>query len=393
MLALALALLSAPALSAPLQLTWQARLLDGVGAPIEGQRDVVVRLYDAADGVVWERTFTGVALADGFTALTLGTDTTGRTLEQALHAAAPAETLGLQVVGEAELSPRQPLLAVPRAATADGVSVGAGLSGGACVGEGRLAYDAAAARLVVCGGGTWRAAGGSCSAAEVDVSGTCVPCGTDAVMSLRPLLYWPLDEVSGNVADRAGGWTGTRAGTVSSGVDGPAWEGTGVTFAAGTANHVVRSGFPFPGAAQSVAMWVRGGGTDDGLISYATATSDNAFLLIGQQSISWLIDNTTVDTGVNVGDGAWHHLVAARTSASGAAALYVDGQLAWSGTVAAGVSPASGGSLMLAQDQDTVGGGLDASQSFAGSIDEVALFARALTGAEVSALYRGLTCQ
>ena len=41
---------------------------------------------------------------------------------------------------------------------------------------------------------------------------------------------------------------------------------------------------------------------------------------------------------------------------------------------------------MIGQEQDAVGGGFDPSQSFAGALDEVRIYARALTGAEIAAI-------
>lgn len=95
-----------------------------------------------------------------------------------------------------------------------------------------------------------------------------------------------------------------------------------------------------------------------------------------------------------MGDGAWHHLVFTRTSATGASAIYLDGSLAWTGVIAAGIAPSSGGgAVVLGQDQDSVLGTFEASQAYAGSLDEVAVFGRMLDAAEVQTLYRGQICE
>jgi hypothetical protein len=73
--------------------------------------------------------------------------------------------------------------------------------------------------------------------------------------------------------------------------------------------------------------------------------------------------------------------------------MYVDGSLAWSGVIAAGIAPASGGGVVLGQDQDSVLGTFEAVQAYAGSLDEVAVFSRVLDAAEVQALYRGQICE
>lgn len=79
-------------------------------------------------------------------------------------------------------------------------------------------------------------------------------------------------------------------------------------------------------------------------------------------------------------------------SPTGDTNLYVDGALAFSGTLSVGATIDPGGTLVLAQEQDCVGGCFDAGQRFIGDMDEVAIFSRVLSPTEVLEHYRTVTC-
>src|SRR5690554_4743306 len=73
---LASLLAASPALAVPLQLAHQGRLLDTVtGAPLDGDREVTVTLYDAPAGgaAVWSESM-DLAFTDGYFAVILGAD-------------------------------------------------------------------------------------------------------------------------------------------------------------------------------------------------------------------------------------------------------------------------------------------------------------------------------
>jgi hypothetical protein len=74
-------------------------------------------------------------------------------------------------------------------------------------------------------------------------------------------------------------------------------------------------------------------------------------------------------------------------STGGALRVYKDGALAYSNAtpVQAGASLIGGGSLLLGQEQDTIGGGFETSQAYLGSLDELAVYPSVLTAAQVSA--------
>ncbi|XP_078702672.1 neuronal pentraxin-2-like [Branchiostoma floridae x Branchiostoma belcheri] len=87
-----------------------------------------------------------------------------------------------------------------------------------------------------------------------------------------------------------------------------------------------------------------------------------------------------------VWDGEWHTVCTTWRSSDGAWQLYADGTLADSGSgFNVGGSVRTGGIWILGQDQDVLGGGFDASQSFIGEMSEVNLWDRVLSPAEIAA--------
>jgi CUB/sushi domain-containing protein len=120
-------------------------------------------------------------------------------------------------------------------------------------------------------------------------------------------------------------------------------------------------------------------------ISYASSASDNDFLIYDYNDFQIYRGGSYVTTGVSANDGNWHHIVVTWRSSDGQVKLYKDGE-AYSGTLATGTSITDGGSIVFAQEQDSVGGGFDSTQAFLGIIDEVMIFNEALTPDEVISL-------
>ena len=79
---------------------------------------------------------------------------------------------------------------------------------------------------------------------------------------------------------------------------------------------------------------------------------------------------------LTLNDGVWHHLVVTWKSTGGLIRVYKDGVLAYTNPIPVqdGASITTGGTLVLGQEQDSVGGGFDPSQAFLGKLDEFALY-------------------
>ena len=113
---IAAAALAAPlaAFASPGPMTWQGRLLDSTGEPLQGDHEITFRLYDAATNgtAVWSETHT-LVLAQGYASTVLG----GQTDLATAGLDTGDRWLAIELAA-VELS-RQLLSAVPRAAEAD----------------------------------------------------------------------------------------------------------------------------------------------------------------------------------------------------------------------------------------------------------------------------------
>nr|WP_029897954.1 hypothetical protein [Desulfohalovibrio reitneri] len=114
------------------------------------------------------------------------------------------------------------------------------------------------------------------------------------------------------------------------------------------------------------------------LLSYATESHHNAFLVFAQSGgdLSVYVNNQRLDLGIGrdnfetLFDGEFHDLSVSYDSATGDVTASLDGAEIGSGSVASG-EIASGGTLMLGQEQDRVDGGFERRQEFSGEIERV----------------------
>jgi hypothetical protein len=129
-------------------------------------------------------------------------------------------------------------------------------------------------------------------------------------------------------------------------------------------------------------------------ISYAVAGEYNEFAIINMQGGGiymgiWIKGDLVYTwdpsnfTPLYSNDGQLHHMAVTWRSSDGKVIIYVDGTKRWEDTVAQGQSITSGGALVLGQEQDSLGGGFQPEEAFAGTLDHVAIWDRALTGSEI----------
>ncbi|MEM1302292.1 MAG: M10 family metallopeptidase C-terminal domain-containing protein, partial [Pseudomonadota bacterium] len=148
----------------------------------------------------------------------------------------------------------------------------------------------------------------------------------------------------------------------------------------------------FSGAGFSVEMMVnilRMSSTTTPLLSYAVNGNANEVLfeLRHNSILRVYIDGSFVDTDiltVSLIDGLSHYLAFTWDAASGALNIYIDGDSAWSGTVSAGGSITSGGTLVFGQEQDWVGGGYYHRETFQGTMGEVRIWSDVRTAQEIN---------
>nr|XP_012598953.1 pentraxin-4 [Microcebus murinus] len=157
-------------------------------------------------------------------------------------------------------------------------------------------------------------------------------------------------------------------------------------------------GFPTALRALSFCSWVRtASGRLGTLLSYTTEDNDNKLVLHGRDSLApGSIHFVIGDPAFRelplqlLLDGRWHHVCVLWTSVQGRYWLHVDRRLVAAGShFREGYEIPPGGSLVLGQEQDSVGGGFDSSEAFVGSVSGVAIWDRALVPGEVASLAAG----
>ena len=130
-------------------------------------------------------------------------------------------------------------------------------------------------------------------------------------------------------------------------------------------------------ATAATGQWWNGAGIVDGEVS--GAVDDFGTALVGNKAAFGVGNgDTTITSTAAINDGAWHHVTATRVSASGAMNLYVDGALQATATGPTGPRTAPP-ALRLGGMQPGYG-------YFPGTLDEVRLYAYAMTPGQALAL-------
>ena len=252
----------------------------------------------------------------------------------------------------------------------------------------------------------------SCSDNQVDsgyytlnISGE----GADEPYYVRLVGEWHMDECTWDgTADEVFDTSGTGAHGVShnfSSSDGPERSvGYNCYCAAlnlnGVTNQYVTLG---SGAFQnlgdfSLSMWFRIETLSSDittLFSGARSGAYNSMLIYlnssGTSFNTWInnVQTGTFSIGSSVADGLWHHVVWTRQVSNGEEIVYLDGSPLTDARSAASTSNVSldSGGVIIGQEQDSLGGGFDVNQVFHGWIDELMIYNRLLSQADVNTLY------
>ncbi len=259
------------------------------------------------------------------------------------------------------------------------------------------------------------------SAAVSGTAPTAAPASLPTVyQGLTPQLWWRLADTGTTAADSGStGATGTFQGGVTRGAPGAITGNAGVTLN-GSTGYVASTRTIAAPTAFSESAWFRTTSTNGGNILSQTDASTGAggttdrvismdnngglvFALKAPPTAPPLFGPSTINfrnQGAIWNDGRWHHVVG--TYDGTRASLYVDGNLqgsvagtSFDPTATAVGMPTSflrAGYADLSQMQVVFGLNYynrttPASEHFAGSIDEVAAFSRALTAAQVRSMY------
>ncbi|KAK2916237.1 hypothetical protein Q8A67_000611 [Cirrhinus molitorella] len=148
----------------------------------------------------------------------------------------------------------------------------------------------------------------------------------------------------------------------------------------------------------SICTWLKVDGKYLGtILSYATENNDNMLVLYGRSSgILGVMDFVIGDPAYrelslqNILDGNWHHLCIIWSSIEGRFWYYLDRHLVSTGSkFQKGYEIPPGGSMVLGQEQDSIGGDFDEAEAFVGRLAGFALWTRSLSPGEVSGLASG----
>lgn len=131
---------------------------------------------------------------------------------------------------------------------------------------------------------------------------------------------------------------------------------------------------------------------DHTILSGAQASQKTMLLLkYNPESNNWAlaVDGDAAQFGptATIQDLSWHHVVALRNATI--ARLYFDGvEIGDGSTISGAATAADREGLVLGQHQDSVGGGFDWRRSWAGDLDNLRIYDRALTSSDIQALYK-----
>jgi hypothetical protein len=206
--------------------------------------------------------------------------------------------------------------------------------------------------------------------------------GSDAVSSTPGLAgWWRLGEATGAAADSAGTSPGTWAGAVVRGTPG-ALDGDpdGAAALAGTGYLALGTAFN-PAGDFTIEAWASRTATSSTRYVLSKGTSSAGFHLSETGAGAPVFRVTTTGgtvtlTAPAVSAGAWHHLAA--TVAGTTATLYVDGVAAAAASVS-GTPKTTTNTLLAGRYSGSSTG------SWSGGLDEIAVYGRALSAAEVAA--------
>jgi len=220
---------------------------------------------------------------------------------------------------------------------------------------------------------------------------------SDLVLTHGPVGYWRLNETSGSIAADLSGSSrdltlvgvllnqpGLRAGDAS----------PSAYFDGSILSYAIRNPWTgFPTVNITVSMMVKTlalpTAAINNMFSYASAAVFNNFL-IGQANRPSLTVHdigSAVSNGCSVDNGQPNHLTVTWRSSDGRVQFWLNGTMVYSVTgIRTGQSTVTTGALVLAQDQDSLGGGFVAADAFQGYLQDVALFGTVLSDLDIERL-------
>lgn len=150
--------------------------------------------------------------------------------------------------------------------------------------------------------------------------------------------------------------------------------GDGIDFPGLASEYLIRQPYNgFPPTTVTFEYWIKTTDRPFGLLSYAASGQIMAFsaFFSNSQILTIQVIENLFQIPQTIDDGNFHHIVTTWRSSDGQMIYYLDGVNVSSATLSVGESIVDGGALVLAQEQDSVGGGFNDFQSLDGIMDEV----------------------
>ncbi|XP_053288083.1 neuronal pentraxin-1 [Pleuronectes platessa] len=143
--------------------------------------------------------------------------------------------------------------------------------------------------------------------------------------------------------------------------------------------------------ALTLCLWMKAGagGSLGTPFSYSAPGQANELVLIewGDNPLELLIDDKAVTLPLSVSDGEWHHVCVTWSTRDGQWEAYQDGVQRGSGINLSPWRPIRpGGVFILGQEQDTLGGRFDATQSYVGEMADLHLWSNVLSASDIYSL-------
>jgi hypothetical protein len=195
--------------------------------------------------------------------------------------------------------------------------------------------------------------------------------------------YWKMDEASGNIADSVGSNTGTATSLLYGATYGKINGGSGFD---GALSKIALTTFAFDGTNKTISLWcnIASDCVDRGTLVYSQNSATTPYWEIGVAVSSaerriYYSDHVsgriTYTTDIK---SAWHHVAVTKSGAT--ITVYVDGVSRASGS---GISGNDNAGITVSK----IGANYADGSKYKGNMDEVGVWSRALSGAEIASLY------
>lgn len=209
--------------------------------------------------------------------------------------------------------------------------------------------------------------------------------GNPCYATVNPIGFWHLDETTGSTAADASG--GGRTITLSGGYTHTTGKlNNGITFDGTTGYGSANWGLLTGAADRSICLWFRTSSTADSTWVSWGSSAANSLCAIGIQGGNvGFLRNTSESSGINCvapiststyANGQWHHLAVVVRANLHTIQLYIDGVLAMSRSRYPNT----------ATSQIYFGRSVNGGTFFNGSLDEIAIYDRAVTALEVATI-------